>query len=771
MMDRFQRNLWTAAGECLDKNEQLVNQPATFPDCSQAAIETFFQESLSTDTEDHSLPPTNLLGLDLENAMEWEAIDVPTIAVAISSKRPSAAPGSDTVGNAFLRRCEELYPFIAQVFNDVLKHSVSPPYWKQAVTRLIHKGGAPNQLSNWRPISLTSCLGKLLHSIIGHRILSHAVTTGIIDTTIQKGFLPNVNGTIEHTQSLCELLDFQRQHKRQYCLGQFDLKNAFGSLPHSILFQVLTWANVSPQIIAYIRSLYHDATIRIKCSEGLTQHIPVKRGVLQGDTLSPVLFNLAMEVVLRYLRSSFPSYGIKWGNQESFLKAFADDLAIITNSAEKMQHVTNALMNMLSRLGMRLNVPKCRLQHMSVAEGGYKTHRPRILAYGESIPNVCDKGSQFLGMTLAPGTQQGKALFKSLLKQLRFWLNNVSNSALDTPARLWAYNNVIISRLRYVLTVNPGITLNFILRLQKYATRHIRKWINMAKTATSEVLYSERGWALTSLSKLWLLCTGTAVEQMRKSRDPAVQQALRYRIRREHDKRSSGQVRPVVELYDRSGNHASTRQYIEHEYERHLSEAVQRRAPIAGQWFRMATEDDLAKDFAAALCNIKSTSLSRFASSVLTQTPLPTRSALHRWGLSSHTNRKCPICTEDVQTVRHVLTGCKAALQQGRYTFRHNLILHALADAIRQSPETAQYHFDLAHHQNPPTWMSGQETSLRPDGWVQLKNGSEFILELTSPWEENFISSHERKMQKYGHTVCIYNGKCRTQPLFSWPLK
>ena len=111
---------------------------------------------------------------------------------------------------------------------------------------------------------------------------------------------------------------------------------------------------------------------------------------------------------------------------------------------------------------------------------------------------------------------------------------------------------------------------------------------------------------------------------MKKSRDPAVQQALRYRIRREHDKRSSGQVRPVVELYDRSGNHASTPQYIEHEYERHLSEAVQRRAPIAGQWFRMATEDDLAKDFAAALYNIKSTSLSRFASSVLTQTPLPT---------------------------------------------------------------------------------------------------------------------------------------------------
>ena len=613
-----------------------------------------------------------------------------------------------------------------------------------------------DKLSNWRPISLTSCLGKLLHSIIGHKLLSHADSTGIIDTTIQKGFLPNVNGTIEHTQALCKLLDFQRQHKRQYCLGQFDLKNAFGSLPHSILFQVLQWAKVSPIIIEYVHSLYTSASLRVKCAEGLTNHIPVERGVLQGDTLSPVLFNLAMEVVLRYLRSSFPGYGITWGGQDSFLKAFADDLAVITKSPEEMQHVTNALVKVLARLGMRLNVQKCRLQYMAVADGGYKTHRPHIRAGGESIPHVCDKGSQFLGMTLAPGAQQGKVLFKSLRTQLRHWLTNVSESAMDTPARLWVYNNVIISRLRYVLTVNPGITLNFILRLQKLATTHIRKWVNMAKTATSELLYSERGWALTSFSKLWILCRSTLVEQMQKSRDPAVQQALRHRIRRELHKRSTGHVQPVVELYDRREDRVATRRFIESEYERHLSESLQRRAPIAAQWFRMATEDELAKDFAVAVCNINSEALSRFTASVLTQTPLPTRSALRRWGLSTHTDTKCPICNEEVQTVRHVLTGCKVALEQGRYTFRHDLILHAIADAVRASPETAQYHFDLSLYRNPPTWLSQQDTALRLDGWIKLHNGTEFILELTSPWEENFLSSHE----KCGSTgICFSKGK------------
>ena len=55
-------------------------------------------------------------------------------------------------------------------------------------------------MENWRPISLTSCLGKLFHSIISHRILHHALDSHAIDTSIQKGFLPHMNGTVEHTQ-------------------------------------------------------------------------------------------------------------------------------------------------------------------------------------------------------------------------------------------------------------------------------------------------------------------------------------------------------------------------------------------------------------------------------------------------------------------------------------------------------------------------------------------------------------------------------------------
>ena len=134
-------------------------------------------------------------------------------------------------------------------------------------------------------------------------------------------------------------------------------------------------------------------------------------------------------------------------------------------------------------------------------------------------------------------------------------MSRISESAHDPSAKLWIYNHAIIARLRYVLTVNPGLSFTHMLRLQKLATRHIRKWLNIAKASTSELLYSERGWALMSLSKLWLHCTAQNLNQMNASRDPAVRHALRIKIENEKRQRSRGHVRPAADLCNIRSTH------------------------------------------------------------------------------------------------------------------------------------------------------------------------------------------------------------------------
>eukprot|EP00759_Apiculatamorpha_spiralis_P005902 PhF_6_TR13451/c2_g3_i5/m.21534 len=210
-------------------------------------------------------------------------------------------------------------------------------------------------------------------------------------------------GTTEHTQVLANILRDRRKRDRHFVMAQFDLVNAFGSPPREVLLKVMQWARLDPGVIAYITSLYDGATMELKLQAGLSAKIPVNRGVLQGDTLSPILFNLVMEVALRFVRHAFPNLGIRHDGELHFQKAYADDVTFLTVTPEDMQQATNAFAAVLKRLGMEINVKKSRIHctahtrpHVNDGRQGYMTQRPNILADG-LIPHVCDKGRKFLG--------------------------------------------------------------------------------------------------------------------------------------------------------------------------------------------------------------------------------------------------------------------------------------------------------------------------------------------------------------------------------------
>eukprot|EP00759_Apiculatamorpha_spiralis_P008987 PhF_6_TR15907/c0_g1_i1/m.24532 len=178
----------------------------------------------------------------------------------------------------------------------------------------------------------------LVHDTARTEIENHCVTSGSIDTSVQKGFLQELCGTTEHTQVLAAVLADRRRHDRHFVMAQFDLVNAFGSPPHEILEKVMRWARIDERVISY---LYKGATMELKLKAGLSRKIQVKRGVLQGDTLSPILFNLVMEIALRFVRKSCP-FGIEYGGSTHFQKAYADDVTFLTKTPEEMQLATDA---------------------------------------------------------------------------------------------------------------------------------------------------------------------------------------------------------------------------------------------------------------------------------------------------------------------------------------------------------------------------------------------------------------------------------------------
>ena len=130
---------------------------------------------------------------------------------------------------------------------------------------------------------------------------------------------------------------------------------------------------------------------------------------------------------------------------------------------------------------------------------------------------------------------------------------------------------------------------------------------------------------------------------------------------------------------------------------------------------------------------------------------LPTFDNLKRWG--KRVNDRCPFCG-NIQTLAHVLSLCNSALDQGRYTWRHDSVLGSFVDAIgSRLKEGCVLFSDLGGSQAPHGGTIPPDvlvTNLRPDVVILNRESRRIaLLELTCPWDKNVDNAHSFKQEKY----------------------
>ena len=110
------------------------------------------------------------------------------IIEAIHELSPNSAAGPDCVPSSLLTNCDtELAPVLLHKFSHSLSHGVIPDSWKGAAVIPIYKSGDKTVPSNYRPISLTSVICKVLERIIRKQICSFLDQNGCFNST-QHGF-------------------------------------------------------------------------------------------------------------------------------------------------------------------------------------------------------------------------------------------------------------------------------------------------------------------------------------------------------------------------------------------------------------------------------------------------------------------------------------------------------------------------------------------------------------------------------------------------------
>ena len=112
------------------------------------------------------------------------------------------------------------------------------------------------------------------------------------------GFWNYISGCIGHTETLTHIINHAQKKQRSFILTLLDLNNAFGDVCHNLLLSVLKYHHIPNHIINLVNSLYTNYQLTIATDSYVTSPITVRLGVLQGDSLSPLLFNLVINTLI-----------------------------------------------------------------------------------------------------------------------------------------------------------------------------------------------------------------------------------------------------------------------------------------------------------------------------------------------------------------------------------------------------------------------------------------------------------------------------------------
>ncbi|GFT09220.1 transposon TX1 uncharacterized 149 kDa protein, partial [Nephila pilipes] len=195
---------------------------------------------------------------------------------------------------------------LSKIFNICIKIKKIPPSWKQSSCVLIPKKGDLSITENWRPISLSSTIYKLFTKCLTRTLQEWCETHGVI-SNCQKGFTP-FDGVVEHNFVIGQHMELARRSHSDIFLIWLDISNAFGSIPHEVLFRALSNHGIDPDFVDIIRDIYNNSFTQILSNEGPTEPIPLLCGVKQGCPLSGLLFNLSINHILFNLQKNHASH-------------------------------------------------------------------------------------------------------------------------------------------------------------------------------------------------------------------------------------------------------------------------------------------------------------------------------------------------------------------------------------------------------------------------------------------------------------------------------
>ena len=271
---------------------------------------------------------------------------------ALGTLNNKKSPGPDKVTNEMLLHLGPIAKYrLLTLFNNSWKTGRVPQAWREADMTPIHKKGKnKSKPESYRPISLTSTIGKLMERMINTRLLWHLETNQII-TPEQAGFRHN-HSTVDQVTYIAQKIEDGFQDQEHTLTVWIDMEKAFDKVWKDGLRQKLRKSGVAGCMYHWISQYLTNRKARAHVNGSYSRKKTLKEGVPQGGVLSPTLFLMFINDIAKELPRNVQG------------AIYADDLVIwcsethLSTARYRIQETLKALEEWTNRWLIRINTTK-----------------------------------------------------------------------------------------------------------------------------------------------------------------------------------------------------------------------------------------------------------------------------------------------------------------------------------------------------------------------------------------------------------------------------